>query len=77
MPVSILCYKFGLIFGVYPVSGGDAEIYHFESCIKRAQSNPTDVINHPDCVMLYAMCKLGHVASFSIECEKYRTDVIL
>ena len=39
-----------------------AEIYGYDACIAKAGVDPDTAVNNPDCVALYALCKLELVA---------------
>jgi len=45
------------------VAAGDAEVYGYEGCVELAINNLGASVNHPDCVMLYALCKLVCLAN--------------
>ena len=40
------------------VRGAGNELYQHDECVGQATRDPTVVVNHPDCVVHYALCKL-------------------
>ena len=58
-----------LIFNAHLVATDNNEIYGYDQCFNLATTNAAVVVTHPDCVMLYAACKLGLFATVNTEYE--------
>ena len=57
------------MFNAHLVATGTREVYGYDVCVDLADIDTALVVTQPDCVMLYAACKLGLFATVNTEYE--------